>query len=260
VRDTLRCACRRAWPARSSRCACSARRGVDKDERALPDRARRRSSVLPRTATTNARSWSVRCPQPSARTAATDQGGRRAGPKGARPGAEDRREAVLGEFTARPVAPGRGQERQGDAGRRGAEEGSSTSSSRRWRSRFEDKVEKLQRGDELPPGVDEDGQGLRRREAQASARRQDGRPPRQQGRHLQILPVEDMPHLEDGTSVDIVLNPLGVMQGPGQRGQPPTHRLLFANAVPGRRREGRKYGRRRSTARKHEGCTLILSC
>jgi len=50
--------------------------------------------------------------------------------------------------------------------------------------RFVDKVEKLQRGDELPPGRDEDGQGLRRGEAQAPAGRQDGRPSRQQGRRL----------------------------------------------------------------------------
>ena len=49
--------------------------------------------------------------------------------------------------------------------------------------RFEDRVEKLERGDELPPGVLEDGQGVRRGEAQAAAGRQDGRPSRQQGRH-----------------------------------------------------------------------------
>ena len=36
----------------------------------------------------------------------------------------------------------------------------------------------------IAAGRDEDGQGLRRGEAQASARRQDGRPPRQQGRHF----------------------------------------------------------------------------
>ena len=47
--------------------------------------------------------------------------------------------------------------------------------------RFIDKVDKLQRGDELPPGRDEDGQGLRRHQAQDPARRQDGRPSRQQG-------------------------------------------------------------------------------
>ena len=62
---------------------------------------------------------------------------------------------------------------------------SSTRPCERLDSRFEDKVDKLQRGDELPPGVHEDGQGVRRGEAQAAAGRQDGRPSRQQGRHLQ---------------------------------------------------------------------------
>ena len=56
-----------------------------------------------------------------------------------------------------------------------------------------------------------DGQGLRRDQAQPVGRRQDGRPPRQQGRdRARSCPSEDMPFLEDGTPVDIVLNPLGV--------------------------------------------------
>ena len=58
---------------------------------------------------------------------------------------------------------------------------------------------------------DEDGKSLHRGEAQAAAGRQDGRPARQQGRGVaSVVPVEDMPFLEDGTSVDLVLNPLGV--------------------------------------------------
>ena len=51
--------------------------------------------------------------------------------------------------------------------------------------RFMDKVEKVQRGDEMPPGRHEDGQGLRRGEAQDAARRQDGRPSWQQGRRVE---------------------------------------------------------------------------
>ena len=47
---------------------------------------------------------------------------------------------------------------------------------------YEKEVEHVTRGDELPPGVVEAGQGLRGQEAQAVGRRQDGRPPRQQGR------------------------------------------------------------------------------
>jgi hypothetical protein len=55
-----------------------------------------------------------------------------------------------------------------------------------------------------------DGQGLCRHQAPALGGRQDGRPPRQQGRHRPIVPEEDMPFLEDGTPVEIMLNPLGV--------------------------------------------------
>jgi DNA-directed RNA polymerase subunit beta len=53
---------------------------------------------------------------------------------------------------------------------------------KRLTERFENKVEKLQRGDEMPP---QDGQGVRGGEAQAAAGRQDGRPARQQGRDLE---------------------------------------------------------------------------
>ena len=52
-------------------------------------------------------------------------------------------------------------------------------------ARFEDKVEKVRRGDDLPPGVMKMVKVFVRGEAQAAAGRQDGRPPRQQGRHLQ---------------------------------------------------------------------------
>ncbi len=60
------------------------------------------------------------------------------------------------------------------------------------------------------PGRHEDGQGLRGGEAQDPAGRQDGRPHGNKGVVSRIVPVEDMPFLEDGTHVDIVLNPLGV--------------------------------------------------
>ena len=46
----------------------------------------------------------------------------------------------------------------------------------------DEKIAKLRKGDELPPGRDQAGQGLHRHEAQAFGGRQDGRPPRQQGR------------------------------------------------------------------------------
>src|SRR5690606_12124248 len=65
-------------------------------------------------------------------------------------------------------------------------------------------------GDELPPGVNE----LVRVYVAQKRKIQDG--DKLAGRHgnkgviSKILPVEDMPFLEDGTPVDIVLNPLGV--------------------------------------------------
>jgi DNA-directed RNA polymerase subunit beta len=76
--------------------------------------------------------------------------------------------------------------------------------------RFEDKVEKLQRGDELPPGV------LKMVKVFVAVKRKLQPGDKMAGRHgnkgviSKILPIEDMPYLADGTHVDIVLNPLGV--------------------------------------------------
>jgi DNA-directed RNA polymerase subunit beta len=76
--------------------------------------------------------------------------------------------------------------------------------------RFEDKVDKLQRGDELPPGV------MKMVKVFVAVKRKLQPGDKMAGRHgnkgviSKILPIEDMPYLEDGTGVDIVLNPLGV--------------------------------------------------
>ncbi len=76
--------------------------------------------------------------------------------------------------------------------------------------RFEDKVEKLQRGDELPPGV------MKMVKVFVAVKRKLQPGDKMAGRHgnkgviSKIVPVEDMPYLEDGTQVDILLNPLGV--------------------------------------------------
>jgi DNA-directed RNA polymerase subunit beta len=76
--------------------------------------------------------------------------------------------------------------------------------------KFEDRVDKLQRGDELPPGV------LKMVKVFVAVKRKLQPGDKMAGRHgnkgviSRILPVEDMPFLEDGTPVDIVLNPLGV--------------------------------------------------
>ncbi len=76
--------------------------------------------------------------------------------------------------------------------------------------RFIDKVEKLQRGDELPPGV------MKMVKVFVAVKRKIQPGDKMAGRHgnkgvvSKIVPVEDMPYLDDGTHVDIVLNPLGV--------------------------------------------------
>ena len=77
-------------------------------------------------------------------------------------------------------------------------------------SRFLDKVEKLQRGDELPPGV------MKMVKVFVAVKRKIQPGDKMAGRHgnkgvvSRIVPQEDMPFLADGTPVDIVLNPLGV--------------------------------------------------
>jgi len=77
-------------------------------------------------------------------------------------------------------------------------------------NRFEDKVDKLQRGDDLSPGV------MKMVKVFVAVKRKIQPGDKMAGRHgnkgviSRIMPVEDMPHLEDGTAVDIVLNPLGV--------------------------------------------------
>lgn len=83
-------------------------------------------------------------------------------------------------------------------------------SRKRLEQRFIDKVEKLQRGDELPPGV------MKMVKVFVAVKRKIQPGDKMAGRHgnkgvvSRIVPVEDMPFLEDGTHVDIVLNPLGV--------------------------------------------------
>src|ERR1700712_4126981 len=80
----------------------------------------------------------------------------------------------------------------------------------RLQARFDSKVEKLQRGDELPPGV------MKMVKVFVAVKRKLQPGDKMAGRHgnkgviSKILPVEDMPYLENGTHVDIVLNPLGV--------------------------------------------------
>ncbi len=75
---------------------------------------------------------------------------------------------------------------------------------------FESKIEKLKGGDELPPGV------IKMVKVFVAIKRKLQVGDKMAGRHgnkgviSRILPEEDMPYLEDGTPVDVVLNPLGV--------------------------------------------------
>ncbi|WP_324262224.1 DNA-directed RNA polymerase subunit beta [Altererythrobacter sp. H2] len=76
--------------------------------------------------------------------------------------------------------------------------------------RFEDRKEKLERGDELAPGV------LKMVKVFVAIKRKLQTGDKMAGRHgnkgiiSRVLPIEDMPFMEDGTPVDMVLNPLGV--------------------------------------------------
>ena len=67
-----------------------------------------------------------------------------------------------------------------------------------------------EQGRRAAAGRHQDGEGLHRHQAQAPGRRQDGGRHGNKGVISRILPEEDMPYLQDGTPVDIVLNPLGV--------------------------------------------------
>ena len=77
-------------------------------------------------------------------------------------------------------------------------------------ARFENRVDKLQRGDELPPGV------MKMVKVFVAVKRKLQPGDKMAGRHgnkgviSKIVPIEDMPFTEDGRQVDIVLNPLGV--------------------------------------------------
>ena len=77
-------------------------------------------------------------------------------------------------------------------------------------SRFNDKVEKVRRGDDLLPGV------MKMVKVFVAVKRKLQPGDKMAGRHgnkgviSRVVPIEDMPFLKDGTTVDVVLNPLGV--------------------------------------------------
>ena len=103
---------------------------------------------------------------------------------------------------------GRRREGRGRAVARGR--GACTSRSTLIKTLFDDKIERLKGGDELPPGV------IKMVKVFVAIKRKLQVGDKMAGRHgnkgvlSRILPEEDMPYLADGTPVDIVLNPLGV--------------------------------------------------
>ena len=78
------------------------------------------------------------------------------------------------------------------------------------RDRYEARIQRLKKGDDLPPGV------IRMVKVYVATKRKLAVGDKMAGRHgnkgvvSRIQPEEDMPYFEDGTAVDIVLNPLGV--------------------------------------------------
>lgn len=80
----------------------------------------------------------------------------------------------------------------------------------RCKTDFEEKVARYEKGDDLPPGV------IKLIKVYVAMKRKLSVGDKMAGRHgnkgvvSRILPVEDLPYFEDGTTVDMVLNPLGV--------------------------------------------------
>jgi DNA-directed RNA polymerase subunit beta len=181
------------------------RRGVDKDERALAiERAEIERLAKDRDdeRAILERSFAARLKELLLGQASV------AGPKGMKSGTK-LTDAVLDEYT-----PGQWRQitvkddrRMADieALKKQMDEGVAA-----LQARFESKVEKLQRGDELPPGV------MKQVKVFVAVKRKLQPGDKMAGRHgnkgviSRIMPIEDMPYLEDGSPVDIVLNPLGV--------------------------------------------------
>ncbi len=79
-----------------------------------------------------------------------------------------------------------------------------------WKMHYDERISRLKKGDELPPGV------IKLVKVYIAIKRKLSVGDKMAGRHgnkgvlSRILPEEDMPYFEDGTPVEIVLNPLGV--------------------------------------------------
>ena len=181
------------------------RRGVDKDERALAierEEIERLAKDRDDELAILERSFSARLHELLLNQTVVS------GPKGAKAGSRIT-QATLGEYTVRQLAQFAVKNEKVmasvEALRKQFDE-----SGKRLQERFDSKVEKLQGGDELPPGV------MKMVKVFVAVKRKLQPGDKMAGRHgnkgviSKIVPVEDMPYLDDGTPVDIVLNPLGV--------------------------------------------------
>ena len=139
------------------------------------------------------------------------QAGRRQGRAAAQEGRRPHRRAAR----HRPASKLLGRDRRRPARRtcrtRSARSSrTSRSSSELVKLLFGEKIGRLKKGDELPPGV------IKMVKVYVAIKRKLAVGDKMAGRHgnkgvvSRILPEEDMPYLEDGRPVDIVLNPLGV--------------------------------------------------
>jgi len=130
------------------------------------------------------------------------------GPKGVKPGSTITEELL--ETLSRGQWWQLAIEDEAEASQVEALNGQYEAQKRALTARFEDKVEKVRRGDDLPPGV------MKMVKVFIAVKRKLQPGDKMAGRHgnkgviSKVVPMEDMPFLADGTSVDFCLNPLGV--------------------------------------------------
>ncbi len=116
----------------------------------------------------------------------------------------------------------------------------------------EEKIAKLRKGDELPPGV------IKQVKCYIAMKRKLSVGDKMAGRHgnkgviARIVPEEDMPYLPDGTPVEIVLNPLGV---PSPYERRPDSRNALGLGRAGAGRALRYAGVRRRDRKRHQAAT-----
>ena len=182
------------------------RHGVDKDERALQIEREEVERLSAATATTSSRSSSAT----STRACKDLILGKTAvkGPKGIKAG------SIIDEELLGTLSRGQWWQlalgEDADAQAQEALHGQFELQKKALDRRFEDKVEKVRRGDDLPPGV------MKMVKVFIAVKRKLQPGDKMAGRHgnkgviSKVVPEEDMPFLADGTPVDLVLNPLGV--------------------------------------------------